>query len=166
MYIGGLICFDGILEVVSRLEMGRKRCFFSRLSAVRCLYLATSFGITSAVRFVAVRMGVVGCLVGRKESADYPIDAGIAFSLVEYSCVSYHDFVCIVCLYWFVQYLGTCGTETGGSDATSHVMLPIVTLSSVLLLGIGIFIGAVWANVSWGSYWTWDPKEVWALITF
>lgn len=37
---------------------------------------------------------------------------------------------------------------------------------AVLLLGIGIFIGAVWANVSWGSYWTWDPKEVWALITF
>ena len=30
---------------------------------------------------------------------------------------------------------------------------------------MGIFIGAVWANVSWGSYWSWDPKEVWALIT-
>lgn len=29
----------------------------------------------------------------------------------------------------------------------------------------GIFIGAVWANVSWGRYWGWDPKEVWALIT-
>lgn len=37
---------------------------------------------------------------------------------------------------------------------------------AVFLLGIGIFLGAVWANVSWGSYWTWDPKEVWALITF
>lgn len=35
----------------------------------------------------------------------------------------------------------------------------------VLLLGIGIFLGAVWANVSWGRYWGWDPKEVWALIT-
>lgn len=33
-------------------------------------------------------------------------------------------------------------------------------------LGLGIFIGAVWANVSWGTYWSWDPKEVWALITF
>lgn len=33
-------------------------------------------------------------------------------------------------------------------------------------LGIGIFIGAIWANVSWGEYWGWDPKEVWALITF
>ncbi len=32
-------------------------------------------------------------------------------------------------------------------------------------LAVGIFIGAIWANVSWGRYWAWDPKEVWALIT-
>ncbi len=37
---------------------------------------------------------------------------------------------------------------------------------SILFLGAGIFIGAVWANISWGRYWGWDPKEVWALITF
>lgn len=37
---------------------------------------------------------------------------------------------------------------------------------ALFFLGCGIFIGAVWANVSWGRYWAWDPKEVWALITF
>jgi len=36
---------------------------------------------------------------------------------------------------------------------------------AVALLAMGIFIGAIWANVSWGNYWSWDPKEVWALIT-
>ncbi len=36
---------------------------------------------------------------------------------------------------------------------------------AITLLTIGIFIGAIWANVSWGNYWSWDPKEVWALIT-
>lgn len=35
----------------------------------------------------------------------------------------------------------------------------------VWLLGMGIFSGAVWADVSWGQYWSWDPKETWALIT-
>jgi ABC-type transport system involved in cytochrome c biogenesis permease subunit len=35
-----------------------------------------------------------------------------------------------------------------------------------LLLTIGIFSGAVWANEAWGSYWSWDPKETWALITW
>lgn len=34
----------------------------------------------------------------------------------------------------------------------------------VALLAAGIFVGAIWANVSWGRYWGWDPKEVWALI--
>lgn len=33
------------------------------------------------------------------------------------------------------------------------------------LLTIGSFLGAVWANESWGRYWGWDPKETWALIT-
>jgi len=36
---------------------------------------------------------------------------------------------------------------------------------AVFLLAVGIFLGAVWANVSWGNYWSWDPKESWALIT-
>lgn len=35
---------------------------------------------------------------------------------------------------------------------------------ATFLLGVGIIMGAVWANVSWGSYWSWDPKEVWALV--
>ncbi|MDR1155847.1 MAG: cytochrome c biogenesis protein CcsA [Bacteroidales bacterium] len=37
---------------------------------------------------------------------------------------------------------------------------------ATFLMGTGIFIGAIWANMSWGRYWGWDPKEVWALITF
>ena len=46
------------------------------------------------------------------------------------------------------------------------------TLSRIFLypaltaMGFGIFIGAIWANVSWGNYWSWDSKETWALITF
>ena len=36
---------------------------------------------------------------------------------------------------------------------------------SLFFLSLGIFLGAVWAGISWGSYWSWDPKETWALIT-
>ena len=36
---------------------------------------------------------------------------------------------------------------------------------AITTMGLGIFIGAIWANVSWGTYWSWDPKETWALIT-
>lgn len=42
----------------------------------------------------------------------------------------------------------------------------LMLFPSLTLLGFGIFIGAIWANISWGNYWSWDPKETWALITF
>ncbi len=35
-----------------------------------------------------------------------------------------------------------------------------------LMLSLGIITGAVWANYAWGSYWSWDPKETWSLITW
>ena len=38
-------------------------------------------------------------------------------------------------------------------------------LTGLALMTIGTFLGAVWANESWGRYWGWDPKETWALIT-
>jgi ABC-type transport system involved in cytochrome c biogenesis permease subunit len=41
----------------------------------------------------------------------------------------------------------------------------ILLYPAVFCLATGIFAGAVWANNSWGRYWGWDPKEVWALIT-
>jgi cytochrome c-type biogenesis protein CcsB len=34
------------------------------------------------------------------------------------------------------------------------------------LLTLGIITGALWANNAWGSYWSWDPKETWSLITW
>lgn len=63
--------------------------------------------------------------------------------------------------------------NVSGNDAIQDNRIEQLTLVSRLLLypatfflGAGIFLGAVWANVSWGRYWAWDPKEVWALITF
>jgi cytochrome c-type biogenesis protein CcsB len=34
------------------------------------------------------------------------------------------------------------------------------------LLTVGIISGSIWANYAWGSYWSWDPKEVWSLVTW
>ena len=42
------------------------------------------------------------------------------------------------------------------ANASRTILYP-----ALFLLAIGIFIGAIWANVSWGSYWSWDPKETW-----
>ena len=52
-------------------------------------------------------------------------------------------------------------------DPVGHLQLVsrLLLYPALFLLTAGIFIGAVWANVSWGTYWSWDPKETWALIT-
>jgi cytochrome c-type biogenesis protein CcsB len=39
-------------------------------------------------------------------------------------------------------------------------------LFGFLWLSIGIITGSVWANSAWGTYWSWDPKETWSLITW
>ena len=59
--------------------------------------------------------------------------------------------------------MGICMRSHGEElQALSRIFLyPALTT-----MGFGIFIGAIWANVSWGTYWSWDSKETWALITF
>ncbi len=47
-----------------------------------------------------------------------------------------------------------------------RVLSQLFLYPAMALLGAGIFTGAIWANVSWGSYWSWDAKEVWALVAF
>ncbi len=47
-------------------------------------------------------------------------------------------------------------------DDLTHRMV----MFGFLFLTIGIITGAVWANSAWGSYWSWDPKETWSLITW
>ncbi len=46
-----------------------------------------------------------------------------------------------------------------------HKVIETTLIAGLYLLAIGTFLGAVWANESWGRYWSWDPKESWALIT-
>ncbi|MDY3265939.1 MAG: cytochrome c biogenesis protein CcsA [Phocaeicola sp.] len=41
----------------------------------------------------------------------------------------------------------------------------MLLIIGLVLMATGIFLGAIWANESWGRYWGWDPKETWALIS-
>ena len=52
-------------------------------------------------------------------------------------------------------------------DALARWTDPLLTLLrfTVLLLLLGTILGAYWADCSWGRFWSWDPKEVWALVT-
>lgn len=59
--------------------------------------------------------------------------------------------------------VGLC-LKPHASERLRHVGYAVL-YPAVFLLAFGTFFGAVWANVSWGNYWAWDPKETWALNT-
>ncbi len=59
--------------------------------------------------------------------------------------------------------------DSGGVLPSTDVLDEVIYKANAvgfLLLGVGIITGAVWANYAWGSYWSWDPKETWSLITW
>jgi ABC-type transport system involved in cytochrome c biogenesis, permease component len=75
----------------------------------------------------------------------------------------------IICytIFALVAVIGVVGLFLRAESARERLQTIslIVLYPAVFLLAFGTFLGAVWANISWGSYWAWDPKETWALIT-
>ena len=80
----------------------------------------------------------------------------VVFVMLAYAILAIITLIAIQCLALRLR-----TSEMERMTALSQFLL----YPSVAFLAIGIFIGAVWANVSWGTYWSWDPKETWALIT-
>jgi cytochrome c-type biogenesis protein CcsB len=62
------------------------------------------------------------------------------------------------------------GSQQLGKNAPLREILDEIVYRSILLgyplLSLGIITGAAWADYAWGSYWSWDPKETWSLITW
>ena len=80
----------------------------------------------------------------------------VVFVMLAYAILAIITLIAIQCLALRLR-----TSEMERMTALSQFLL----YPAVAFLAIGIFIGAVWANVSWGTYWSWDPKETWALIT-
>ena len=60
--------------------------------------------------------------------------------------------------------VAVCGQKADTVRRTA-ILAEMFAIVGLMLMTLGTFLGAVWAGESWGSYWSWDPKETWALIT-
>ena len=106
----------------------------------------------------------------------------VSMMMVSYSVLLLGSLLCILYLtfsYFFSKNISFVSSFTQNqgvvsSEKTSTVfLLQTIDTWSYRIIGlgfpfltIGILSGAVWANEAWGSYWSWDPKETWALITW
>lgn len=59
----------------------------------------------------------------------------------------------------------TNGVKTSEIINKLTLIIEIILIIGLYMLTIGTFLGGVWANESWGHYWSWDPKETWALVS-
>jgi cytochrome c-type biogenesis protein CcsB len=95
--------------------------------------------------------------------------------------LTYHVITCFVAYSAFAVSCCTAfvylfkGRGTAADDESSTLFPSLARLDEItyrmtaigfLMLTLGVITGAVWANYAWGSYWTWDPKETWSLITW
>lgn len=62
--------------------------------------------------------------------------------------------------------IAVCNKNKEHVQKQMEYIVKLLLPPGIATLGIGIFVGAIWANISWGNYWSWDSKEVWSLITF
>ena len=68
-------------------------------------------------------------------------------------------------LFSVIMITGIVGLSSKKFSVVGYQLSSVLLYPALFCLTAGIFIGAVWANMSWGRYWGWDPKETWALIT-
>lgn len=62
---------------------------------------------------------------------------------------------------------GLVNLYKGKNDADSDINLAMkLVYPGMALLTTGMLLGAIWAKIAWGNYWTFDPKETWALLTW
>ena len=75
-----------------------------------------------------------------------------------------------VSILYLIQYRKKVHTEEGSQWLPSSSILDEIGYKAIVIgfpmLTLGIITGAAWANYAWGSYWSWDPKETWSLITW
>lgn len=89
----------------------------------------------------------------------------VSFIMMSYALFSF-TFLCALVALILLGVMGGSNPLVADKVETLQVVSRLFLYPALTLLGMGIFIGAVWANQSWGRYWGWDPKEVWALISF
>ncbi len=70
-----------------------------------------------------------------------------------------------LCAVAFVQTIVMMFQKKEEDKAETEKSIYAIVITAFPFMVMGMFLGAIWANECWGNYWSWDPKENWALIT-
>jgi cytochrome c-type biogenesis protein CcsB len=132
-------------------------------SLLAIFFLVLSFGQAESVNLQGNSFGKVFSSVSSQDTAFYKAETVYRDKLFEGNYKSLlnqtnSEFVGLPLDNKSIQRLSLLESVDNVSYRTISFGFPLLT--------VGIIAGAVWANEAWGSYWSWDPKETWALITW
>ncbi len=89
----------------------------------------------------------------------------VAIIMTSYSFLGLGALIGLITMILFITKTKKNQTQVSGHIRHLTRLNQIVLIAGLYLITIGCFLGAIWANQSWGRYWGWDPKETWCLIT-
>jgi len=144
--------------------------FLSLCSTVVALLLskrhqrAIPFGllISGFAMLVAVLTQKTPTITLRSSALDSPLlSIHVSIIMISYTLFAFISLNAIAALCWHcLNNDAHCETSLRLLKESQRLLYPALTL-----IVAGIIIGSVWAKDAWGSYWSWDPKETWALVT-
>ena len=154
--------------------------FFALTVAIVYLLMEKKFGIKTAGAFVTPFPFIIMAYASLNSNEIQPLVPALQsnwlISHVVTCFVGYAAFAVsfgVSILYLFKVKAETRGPKKGSTTLDflpSSELLDEVGYKTIAigfpLLTIGIITGAFWANVAWGTYWSWDPKETWSLIVW
>jgi len=170
VFIASIIIFAGLL-FSKRIPIRR----FSLLNVIRIIFpefKRSKFIIAVAVLFAGFLLGIAhGSLMSPEMTNLVPVLKSYWLMIHVAIITASYAFLGLGALLGFlVLLLFILRTPNNAKRLNSTIKELTYVNESTLIVGlfmlsIGTFLGGVWANESWGRYWSWDPKEVWALIS-
>lgn len=144
------------------LSNGPEMMLFMGLFALICSSAVKSRILKGSFTIVASMTMFVGLMGGSTPRI------GMLMPVLSSPLLSIHVMLVMTSYVFFMimAILAAIGLASRNSDNVNSLLRinRIILVPAVFLLAAGIFVGAIWANQSWGRYWGWDPKETCALV--
>lgn len=153
--MGETLSFTGLVGISLTLLHIGVNCYRSHINSLNvnglCTVAMLFWGCVSLVSWMLGENPVVTPLMPALQSPWLSIH--VTLVMVSYS---------LLALTFIMAIIGVGSVKTGDNLRKESI---IILRTGVSFLIAGIVTGSIWAKDAWGSYWSWDPKETWALVT-
>ncbi|MDE7119505.1 MAG: cytochrome c biogenesis protein CcsA [Muribaculaceae bacterium] len=143
------------------LSNGSETMLFMALLAAAGAVASRGTTVKSALLLVGAMAGAVAMMGGRSPQIT-PLMPVLASPLLSVHAMLVMGSYVLFMLIALLSAMALCRKSLRAQTRRLNLLMLVV---AEFLLTAGIFVGAVWANQSWGRYWGWDPKETCALVT-